>query len=126
MKRGKPFVSKQDRIIASALDSVAERVGEPAWFTELRDRLVIALLEDRTPLERLCILGPPVSGETPYDESQRVVNEPKPVACLRCMWERELDPDDIPSGDIPRCPAKTGGALHSWRKRFYASLARDD
>lgn len=114
--------------VEKAIYDMGERIGEPAWFSDLRERLLLACERD-CPLERLAILGPRVKGESPYDDSGHIVSEPASVSHLRCEWERELTPDDLPPGvpiHLGMRPAVNGPTLRKWQAELYASLARDD
>ena len=107
-----------------ALRDMQELVGEPDWFADLRDRLVLALLpHDAGPLERLAVLGAPAAGGSPYDESGELVTEPRSVQRLRAQWERELTWEDLPPGLTLR-PASHGAGLQRWKETLYESFQR--
>lgn len=125
MSNREPIVAKKKTdLVALALRDTSEIIGEPEWFAELRDRLVLATMHDNAgPLERLALLGAPASGERPDDDSGELVNEPKSVARLRTQWEREVQPDELPPL-LGLRPRSNWPQVQAWRAKFYASLIR--
>lgn len=120
-----PSVYEKRPLLESAIQSVAELIGEPDWWADLRDRVIMAGTHE-CPLARLVTLGPKARGECPR-EPPRIVNEPQSVTRLRNQWERELTAEDMPPGAPwpgPRPAADKPKELRAWQRALYASFTR--